>query len=167
MQVNTANFEQTPQNEKPFINTWSEFVQFHRKRIQVLTKIMQGESAIKKNSKRFKMMRATYYIQIEEFVKWMETSKIQRLMRGVQDIYDRELEYFTNYLNKHKSEVNENHRHLFRIFNSKNGNFQKFKEKLIKENLWDLDREKEQHDTWTAEHSDRKSKILNNTRSGA
>lgn len=167
MQVNTANFEQTPQKEKSFLKSFRDFGIFHRNRIQALTKIMQGESTIKKNSKQFKMMRAKYYIEIEGFVKWLETSRVKGLMRGLQDIYDRELNYFTNYLNTHKSEVNENHRHLFRIFNSKNGNFQKFKEKLIKENRWDFDREKEQHDTWTANYSDRKSKILNNTRSGA
>lgn len=145
MQTNT---EKTPVR-KTIIENWTDSVQFHRKRIQKIANITQGVptdniSSIKKNSKHFKMMRASYYIEIENFVKWIKSSKIKTHMRGLA-AYDTELRYFTAYLDEHKSYVNDKYRHLYRIFNSKNGNFTKLRNTLIERGFWDYDREKNQN----------------------
>ena len=144
-----TNAEKT-QVKRPIIQNWTKSVLFHRKRIEKVENITNEvptdiEPPIKKNSKHFKMMRASYYIEIENFVKWIKRPEMKIFMRGLA-AYDTELGFFTAYLDEHKSYVNDKYRHLYRIFNSKNGNFTKFRDTLMQRKVWDYDRERRQND---------------------
>ena len=146
-----TNAEKT-QVKRPIIQNWTKSVLFHRKRIEKVENITNevptdNEPPIKKNSKHFKMMRASYYIEIENFVKWITTPYMQRFMLpGLDGAYSEELGFFTAYLDEHKSYVNDKYRHLYRILNSKNGNFTKFRDTLMQRKVWDYDRERRQND---------------------